>query len=505
VTGFFNVASYSIYSHDGASWNISGNTATSDLAGKDYWSAATFSKGMDAQAMAADWQKYAYVFPADTRADFSYDEANGKVTATYTVTPDIKEGTVDTPLMGLLPHHWGHLASQPQWVAGEYQTVRGKLKMAATRSFTTELDFNGVLPTLPPVQQAESGFSQAELDRLTAAVIADSGFQDWTDSYNDGQLLNRMVQTARVARESGNTEGFNAAFAIVKKQVERWLTYAQGDVAFLFYYHAPWTTMLGYPAGHGQDTTINDHHFHWGYLIHAAAMIEQYQPGWANQWGDMVNLLIRDAASADRNDPMFPYLRNFSPYSGHSWANGLATIGLGVDQESTSESMQFNCSLIHWGEVTGNRAVRDLGVALYAIEQSAIEEYWFDVHQRIFPSTYTSAVVSRVFANGFDNENFWGGGIAGSYGIQIYPVHAGSAYLVNDRTFAKKYWDAMKAETGILSNDNNPNIWYDTWIQFLSMINPAQGLSLYNSCTHLGEKFGASQAQTYQWVHAHAV
>lgn len=221
VTGSFNGASYAIYAPAGSTWNVSGNTATSDLAGKSYWSAVTFTRGMDAAAMAAAYKPHAFVFPADTRADFSYDETRGKVTATYTVTTDVKEGDTDTPVMGLLPHHWAHLASQPQWIAGEYATVRGKLKMAATKSFSTELDFNGVLPTVPPVQSSESGYSQGELNRLTAAVIADSGFQDWTDSYNDGQLLNRMVQTARVAHESGDTEGFQAAFNLVKKQVEQ--------------------------------------------------------------------------------------------------------------------------------------------------------------------------------------------------------------------------------------------------------------------------------------------
>ena len=86
--------------------------------------------------------------------------------------------------------------------------------------------------------------------------------------------------------------------------MENWLTYTSGEKAFLFYYNKDWTTMFGYPAGHGQDEYINDHHFHWGYFIHAAAFIEQYSPGWATQWGDMVNLLVRDAATSDRNDPL---------------------------------------------------------------------------------------------------------------------------------------------------------------------------------------------------------
>ena len=78
-------------------------------------------------------------------------------------------------------------------------------------------------------------------------------------------------------------------------------------MAFLFYYNDTWSTLIGYPAGHGQDYNVNDHHFHWGYFIHAASFVEQFNPGWSNQWGDMVNYLIRDAASSDREDSLFPF------------------------------------------------------------------------------------------------------------------------------------------------------------------------------------------------------
>ena len=52
----------------------------------------------------------------------------------------------------------------------------------------------------------------------------------------------------------------------------------------------------------GKIIILNDHHFHWGYFIHAASFMEQFEPGWSDDWGDMINLLIRDAASYDRND-----------------------------------------------------------------------------------------------------------------------------------------------------------------------------------------------------------
>ena len=260
--------------------------------------------------------------------------------------------------------------------------------------------------------------------------------------------------------------------------------------------------MFGYPAGHGQDEYINDHHFHWGYFIHAAAFIEQYSPGWATQWGDMVNLLVRDAATSDRNDPMFPYLRNFSPYAGHCWANGVASLPQGNDQESTSESMQFHSSLIHWGSVTGNRAVRDLGIYMYATEQSAVEEYWFDQHERILPSDWKYSLVSRVFGNDYDNGTFWTADIAASYAIELYPIHGGSFYLGRNLDYVRKLWSEIAANTGILSGEANSNLWHDTMWKYLSFIDPQKAIELYNSNPKRSLKFGISQAQTYHWLHS---
>jgi endoglucanase Acf2 len=192
--------------------------------------------------------------------------------------------------------------------------------------------------------------------------LENDGLSAWTDSYNEGQVMNRLIQTARIADEMGNLSSRDKIISTIKDRLENWLTAKSGEVAFLFYYNSTWSTMIGYPAGHGQDSNINDHHFHWGYFIHAASFLEQYLPGWANEWGDMINLLVRDAASPDRNDSKFPFLRNFNPYSGHCWANGFATFPQGNDQESTSESMQFNSALIHWGTITGNNEIRDLGI-----------------------------------------------------------------------------------------------------------------------------------------------
>ncbi len=501
ITNNYSGANYVVYGPAGTVWSGSNGVFTSNLNGKNYWSMALLPPGADVNSAVADFDKYAFVFPGNTQAAWSYNASSGLVRTTFTVTPDVKEGVFNTFLQGLLPHQWSRLAADsPQPGTTVYATVRGQMKMLASNSFATQNKFSGILPTLPNLAKYSAGFDPGSLYKKIDAMKND-GLAEWTDSYNQGQEMNRLIQAAHIAHQIGHIEARDKLINTVKVRLEDWFKAEGGEVAFLFYYNNDWKTMFGYPAGHHQDDNINDHHFHWGYFIHAAAAIEQYQPGWSANWGPMVNLLIRDAASTDRNDTMFPYLRNFNVYQGHAWANGTASEPFGNDQESTSESMQFNCSLIHWGTLTGNTQIRDLGVFLYTTEQSAIEEYWFDQNDRTFQDSYNSDMVARVWGGGYDNGTWWSTDIAASYGIQLYPIHGGALYMGHNTAYVQKIWNSLKAKTGVLSNVVNPDLWYDIYWSFLSFLDPAEAIKLYDAYPNRGIKFGVSDAQTYHWLH----
>lgn len=503
ITNARNGADFVVYAPVGSVWTQSGNTYTSTLNGQNYWSLGFIPlNASNVTAVANAYKKYAYVFPADTKVDWSYDEATSVVTTDFSIATAVKEGTDSTMLIGLLPHQWSNLgANSPSLGTYTYPTVRGELKTMEANGFTVENTFHGILPTLPYLDYYSPGFSPAKLnDKIK--LLENDGLNTWTDSYNEGQEMNRLIQTARIAALSGDTVALQKLLTTVKTRLEDWLKVNGSEVAFLFYYNTTWSAMLGYPAGHGQDANINDHHFHWGYFIHAASFIEQFEPGWAEQWGEMVNLLVRDAASADRQDDLFPFLRNFSPYAGHCWANGFATFPQGNDQESTSESMQFNSSLIHWGEITGDDSIRDLGIYLYTTEQSAVEEYWFDQYDRNFSPTHPYSLVSRVWGNSYDNGTFWTNDIAASYGIELYPIHGGSLYLGHNTAYVHQLWNEIEQNTGILANEANANLWHDIMWEYLAFVDPQKAIDLYDSYPERSLKFGVSDAQTYHWLHS---
>ena len=503
ITDAHQGADFAIYAPTGSTWTKNGDFYTSNLNGKDYWSMAMLPQSIsNISSVAESYKKYAYVFPENTTTEWSYNENNSVLTTTFTVSPNIKEGSQNHVLQGLLPHQWDHLApNSPQPNAYSYNSIRGEIKTLNGNTFTVQNTFKGILPTLPYLDNNSVGFNPAALDDKIAQIQNDP-LATWTDSYNEGQMMNRLIQTARIADEMGDVQARDKMVSTVKERLEDWLKAESGEKAFLFYYNNTWSALIGYPAGHGQDNNLNDHHFHWGYFIHAAAFMEQYEPGWSNQWGEMINLLIRDAASHDRNDTQFPFLRNFSPYAGHSWANGFATFPFGNDQESTSESMQFASSLIHWGAITENDEIRDLGIYIYTTEQTAIEEYWLDINERTFKPEYGYSLASRIWGNGYDNQTFWTSDIAAAYGIEIYPIHGGSLYLGHHKEYAKSLWSEMASNTGILSNEVNANLWHDTYWKYLAFTDPQAAIDLYDSNPNRNLKFGISDAQTYHWLHA---
>ena len=50
--------------------------------------------------------------------------------------------------------------------------------------------------------------------------------------------------------------------------------------------------------------------------------------------------------------------------------------------------MHFASAVVLWGAMTGQQEIRDLGIYLHATERTAVEQYWFDVDDAVFPANY---------------------------------------------------------------------------------------------------------------------
>ncbi len=197
-----NGADFVVYGPSGSTWTQNGTRITSNLNGKNYWSMALLPHDApNVETAAQAYEKYAFVFPTNTRSSYHYNEAQSRVETHFKVDVNVKEGTDSLMLMGLLPHQWAHLfKGASSLTSTKYRTVRGDLKMFSGNSFATQHPFRGILPTLPYVDPYSKGFNPLDLKDKIESIMND-GLAEWTDSYNEGQVMNRLIQTARIAHE----------------------------------------------------------------------------------------------------------------------------------------------------------------------------------------------------------------------------------------------------------------------------------------------------------------
>lgn len=97
----------------------------------------------------------------------------------------------------------------------------------------------------------------------------------------------------------------------------------------------------------------NDHHFHYGYHIYAAAIVAQFDPKWGRNHFERVLLLVRDIANPSKHDTAFPRFRHKDWYRGHSWASGITAEPYfnGRNQESSSEAIAAYEAIALFGKV----------------------------------------------------------------------------------------------------------------------------------------------------------
>ncbi len=498
---------YGLFAPAGTTWaGLGTSRLTASLpSGRSYLTVALLP---DASAATLDlFRHYAYNEVTSTRAEPDYDRASGQVATTFTPTllrhPESDRGGT---LFALYPHQWRH--SSAPLLGKSYASVRGTMKLTAGPSFTTVHTFSGVLPALPDA----GGYDKAQLRALVDQAAAEpySGAQD---TYWYGKRLGKLAALAPIAEQIGDQAAADAIHAKIRAGLEDWFTAVKAGGAeksaseHVFAYDSSWGALLGYPDSYGSVTELNDHHFHYGYFVRAAAEIARTDPSWASdsRYGPMVRLLVRDYA-AGRGDSMFPYLRNFDPYAGHSWASGHALFGDGNNNESSSEAMNAWGAMILWGEATGDQALRSRGVYMYATEADAIDEYWWDRYRTNFPASYTASQASMIWGGKSANATWFSAWPEHLHGIEWLPFSGTSLYMGRDPAYVQANYQALLSERSARSDcslaaGQQLCTWEDLAWMYHAFADPADALARYQqrAGAYTPEE-GVSRAQTYQWI-----
>jgi endo-1,3(4)-beta-glucanase len=237
--------------------------------------------------------------------------------------------------------------------------------------------------------------------------------------------------------------------------------------------------VTGDPGVDFGNTYYNDHHFHFGYFIYAAAVIGYLDPSWLAANKDYVNTLVRDIANPSSDDGFFPIYRAFDWYHGHSWAHGLYESFDGKDEESSSEDSMSAYALKMWGRTIGDANLEARGNLQLAVTARSLQSYFLYTSNNIIePSNFIENKVSGIlFENKIDHTTYFGANIEYIQGIHIIPLLPSST-LTRTKTFVteewSRYFDRGRA-------DAVAGGWKGLLYANLAIIDPVRSFNFFNA------------------------
>lgn len=419
---------------------------------------------------------HAYAFVTGTNVSYTFDPATAQVTTNFqATTQSVRSGFTDQTLLALFPHQW-KVSSTPL-TARTYPSIRGTLKVREGNTFTTIDRFYGMVPQFTEPTNPEYSRQQL-IGYLNTLDQETSGNIKAADAYWQGKTLHPLAMGALAANEIGDTAHRDTFLARIKSVLTDWFTYTNGEPDYFFYYNSDWGTMYYKTSEFGANYGITDHHFTYGYYVFAAAVLATFDDQFRNDYGQMVEHLIRDYANPSRTDPLYPAFRSFDPYEGHSWAGGYADNNNGNNQEAAGESLFGWVGQYMWALLTNNTAYRDAAIYGFTTELKAVEQYWFNYDGDNWLPGWTHKTVGQVYGSSNFYGTFFSAAPVHIYGIHWLPT---SEYLTS---YGLNKAKAAALYAGFVADNGGPETdWQHIVWPIQSLSDPQAVLAKWNTAT----------------------
>lgn len=352
----------------------------------------------------------------DTRIIYTINE-------NYLETSFSIQSNNENPLVGLLPHQFDILNDQVDYV-GEYETLRGPLKLVEKSSFST------AIPILIPSDLfKKTNVNEKLIVNQIKTDVKDILKNTPPDSKNYylgtwfGMISNQILLCDTYGLEDEKNNLINFVHPILEE-------------SFNYYKYDNLRKSLISTKPEFGNEELNDHHFHYSYSIRLASILLENGRKLSEKGKDTLNLMVKDIANYDRAADDFSYLRNFDPYEGHSWADGYADANDGNNQESSSEAINAWYSTYLWGKAVDDKNLEDIGLALFNSEINSTLYYWFDKNH-IYKNPYKHRIASIVWGGKVDFATWFSPKTNMKYGIQLLPFTPASEYLSKIQNFSE--------------------------------------------------------------------
>jgi len=452
--------------------------------------------GKDASEYAELLVQYGGTYPTGGKIDFFVDGDLG--TMQWTWETNTMTGFEETEVVQLAwPVHKPLLASETRMeeindvhAATPFKDVRGPTVAVVGNQWKLhyELMPDTGLAAFHPVDPA---IKQQIIDTLAGpkpgmweGELPDKDFElpeEFTkgmgDTYFSGKQFGRLAQLIAIANEVGQSHQpwFGEMVDRLQSAMESWLHKSSTTP---FVYDLSWGGLIscgceidncnGYcppkckvqrdplnpqscPALENSqanfgNSVYNDHHFHYGYWIYAAAVLAKFAPEWEATFREKLLSLMRDYANPSEEDRSYPVVRHKDWFLGFSWAMGIiVTNTKGRNQESTSEAVNAYYAVYAYAKMLEGKEnwasdVKDLARIWLAMEAHGAETYW-QIHEsagaassEVYDETdFPDRVVGILWEHQATSKTWFSKSAFAVSGIQLLPfTPASETYLKAD-------------------------------------------------------------------------
>ncbi|BDV31129.1 hypothetical protein Microterr_17890 [Microbacterium terricola] len=289
-----------------------------------------------------------------------------------------------------------------------------------------------------PRLEARDAYDLARLDESERARLATQIDADLAatgplpvDTYYGGKALARLGDLLSLARSIGADALADEVADRLDEELAPWI---QADgcatrTAQCVTYDDALHLVVGREPSFGSEEG-NDHHFHYGHFLLAAAALAEHRPSAAAALAPVIDLLAADIATG-ADDPDLPALRVFDPYRGHSWASGPAPFADGNNQESSSEAVAAWNGLALWAQVRSDDALAATAEWMLSAEAEAARTLWLE--PKDLADGYEHGIVSLSWGGKRDYATWFSAEPSAILGIQLLPMGPlAQEYLAGD-------------------------------------------------------------------------